>query len=102
MPSRGLHGLDHGIADAFGISFERLAAEVGASDGELLKGADGEHYLVESGRLRRVADPSTIGIDPARARTLDQLSLLRNEQGPCITSPANDYGIRAMNDRVLC
>jgi glycosyltransferase involved in cell wall biosynthesis len=97
MPSHGLHGLDHGVVDAFGNSFERLAAEVGASDGELLKGDDGEHYLVESGRLRRVADPSSIGIDPARARTLDQLSLLRNEKGPCITSPANYYGIRALS-----
>jgi hypothetical protein len=91
-----LHGLDHGIVDGFGISFERLAAEVGARDGELLKGADGEHYLVESGRLRRVADPANLGINPASAKSLDQLSLLRNEKGPCINSPANYYGIRAL------
>ncbi len=47
-----LHGFDNGLLDGYGISFERLAAEVGARDGELLQGADGEHYLVELGRLR--------------------------------------------------
>jgi hypothetical protein len=60
----------------------------------LLRGADGKHYLVESGRLRRVSDLSAIGIDAGAARPLDLLSLLRNEHGPDITSPANYYGLR--------
>jgi hypothetical protein len=39
-------------------------------------------------------DPSALGFDPAQARTLDLLKLLRNTQGPDITSAANYYGIR--------
>lgn len=100
MPNHALHGFDTGIEDGFGTSFDCLAAEVGARDGELLKGGDGKHYLVESGRLRRVPDPSVIGIDPSKARPLDLLSVLRNEHGPDITSYANYFGLRAASQLV--
>ena len=46
-----------------------------AREGELLLGGDGKHYLIESGRLRRVVDPTAIGLDEAHARTLDLLNL---------------------------
>ncbi len=94
MPNNALQGFESGIEDGHGILFERLTAEVGAKDGELLRGADGQHYLVESGLLRRLSDPSTLGLDASQARTLDLLSLLRNEQGPHITSRANYYGLQ--------
>jgi hypothetical protein len=100
MPNNALQGFDSGIVDSYGISFGCLAAEVGARDGELLEGTDGKHYLVESGRLRRVADPSAIGIDPKGARPLDLISLLRTERGPDIISPANYYGLRALEQQV--
>jgi glycosyltransferase involved in cell wall biosynthesis len=100
MPINALHGFDTGIEDGYGTSFDCLAAEVGAKDGELLRGADGNHYLVESGHLRRVPNPSRIGLDPSGARPLDLLSLLRNEHGPLITSPANYYGLRSLAERV--
>jgi hypothetical protein len=94
MPNNALQGFHSGIEDGHGILFERLTAEVGAKDGELLRGADGQHYLVESGLLRRLSDPATLGLDASQARTLDLLSLLRNEQGPHITSSANYYGLQ--------
>ncbi len=100
MPNSTFRGFDTGIEDGYGKSFERLIAEVNAKDGELLNGPDGKHYLVESGRLRRVKDPAAIGIDlsngdASRARALDLLTLLRNEQGPEITSAADYYGLAA-------
>jgi glycosyltransferase involved in cell wall biosynthesis len=94
MASSAFKGFENGIEDGFGVPFEQIMPDVGASEGELLRGADGQHYLVESGRLRRVVDPSALGFDPAQARTLDLLKLLRNTQGPDITSAANYYGIR--------
>ena len=94
MASSALKGFENGIEDGFGVPFEQITPDVGASEGELLRGADGQHYLVESGCLRRVVDPSALGFDPAQARTLDLLKLLRNTQGPDITSAANYYGVR--------
>jgi hypothetical protein len=81
--------------DGYGTSFDRLSAEVGAREGELLQGADDRQYVVESGRLRRVMNPSAIGLTPNPPRPLDLLSLLRSEHGPDITSTANYYGLRA-------
>jgi glycosyltransferase involved in cell wall biosynthesis len=95
MPNHALRGFDTGITDGFGNSFERLIAEAGATDGELLIGADGKHYVVDSSRLRRVSDPAGIGFDPSQARTVDQLTLIRNEQGPDITARANYFGLHA-------
>jgi glycosyltransferase involved in cell wall biosynthesis len=95
MPNNLLKGFDTAILDGYGNPFEKLMSEIAAKDGELLQGADGKQYVVESGRLRPVSDPSSIGIDPDRARPLDLLSLLRNEHGPEITSAANYYGIVA-------
>ena len=92
MPADLLKGFDTAIPDGFGNSFENLIASVGMSDGELLHGEDGKHYVVESGRLRRVSHPENLGMNPHHARPLDILSLLRNEQGPEITSIANYYG----------
>lgn len=95
MPVNGLTCFDTGILDGYGQSFERLIAEVGAAEGDLLNGADGKHYLVESGRLRPLKNPAAIGADADRARPVDLLTLLRNEQGLEITSPADFYGLRA-------
>jgi glycosyltransferase involved in cell wall biosynthesis len=95
MPTGGLQGFDTGIMDGYGTSFDRLSAEVGAREGELLQGADDRQYVVESGRLRRVVDPSAIGLTSNPPRPLDLLSLLRSEHGPDITSTANYYGLRA-------
>ncbi len=100
MPNNVLHGFENGIADGHGIQFERLTADVAAKDGELLHGADGQDYLVESGLLRRLSDPSTLGLDASQARCLDLLSLLRNEQGPMITSRANYFGLRSHSETV--
>ncbi len=86
MPNHANRGFETGILDACGRPFEHLI-DVDAREGELLHGADGRNYVVESGRLRRVAD-SVAG------RPLDLLTLLRNEHGPEITAPANDYGVR--------
>jgi len=94
MPANLLKGFDTAIPDGFGNSFENLIASVGVNDGELLHGEDGKHYVLESGRLRRISDPARIGLDPRDARPLDILTLLRNEQGPEITSIANYYGVR--------
>jgi glycosyltransferase involved in cell wall biosynthesis/SAM-dependent methyltransferase len=94
MPNNLLQGFDTGIVDGYGVSFDRLNAEAGVKDGELLQAADGHHYLAEAGRLRRVANPAAIGFNPDQARPLDLLNLLRNAQGPEITSPANYYGVR--------
>jgi glycosyltransferase involved in cell wall biosynthesis len=94
MASSALKGFENGIEDGFGVPFEQVTPDVGASEGELLRGADGNHYLVESGRLRRVVDPSALGLDPAHSRTLNLLALLRNTRGPDITSAANYYGLR--------
>jgi hypothetical protein len=94
MPTAGLQGFDTSIMDGLGTSFDRLSAEVGANEGELLQGADDRQYVVESGRLRRVLNPSAIGLPSNPTRPLDLLSLLRSEHGPDITSSANYYGIR--------
>lgn len=94
MPNNLLQGLDTGILDGYGVSFDRLNAEAGVKDGELLHAADGSHYLAEAGRLRRVSDPAALGFNPGAARPLDLLNLLRNAQGPEITSSANYYGVR--------
>ena len=95
MPTGGLQGFETGIMDGYGASFDRLSAEVGAREGELLQGADNQKYVVESGRLRKVANPSAAGLTSNPTRPLDLLSLLRNEHGPDITSTANYYGLRA-------
>jgi len=95
LPNNALHGFDTGINDGYGQSFERLIAEVGAKDGDLLNGADGKQYLVESGRLRRLVNPEAIGVSTNQARPVDLLTLFRNEQGPEITSSANYFGLRA-------
>jgi glycosyltransferase involved in cell wall biosynthesis len=93
MPNHASHGFETGITDASGQSFEHLI-EIDARDGELLHGGDGRHYVVESGRLRSVTNPAAIGLESTGARALDLLALLRNEHGPAITAPANDYGVR--------
>lgn len=93
IPNPALRGFETGIVDGFGQPFEHLI-DIDARDGEVLQGGDGRHYLVESGRLRRVVDPAAIGLDSSNARSLDLLTLLRNEHGPEITAPANDYGVR--------
>jgi glycosyltransferase involved in cell wall biosynthesis len=98
MPNAGLRGFETGILDSNGVCFERLTPEVDARDGELLRGADGNCYLVEAGRLRRLSDPSAIGLEAHDARQIDHLSLLRNELGPCITAPGNYYGLRALSE----
>jgi glycosyltransferase involved in cell wall biosynthesis len=95
MPMGGLQGFDTGIMDGYGTSFDRLSAEVGAKEGELLQGADNQQYVVESGRLRRVVNPSALGLQSNPTRPLDLLSLMRSEHGPDITSSANYYGVRA-------
>jgi len=95
MPTSGLKGFDDGIIDGYGRPFEDLIAEVQAKDGDLFQGADGRQYLVDSGRLRRVAQPATLGLVATGGRPLDLLTLWRNEQGPEITGPANYYGLRA-------
>lgn len=97
MPNDLMRGFESGIVDSFGLPFERLPAEFGARDGELLRSPDGKHYLVESGRLREVTNPSAIGRNPKDAQPLDLLSLLRTEQGPYITSRANYYGVPSTN-----
>jgi hypothetical protein len=94
FPNTGLQGLQNGIADGSGIPFENLTADLAANEGDLLSGAEGEHYLVESGNLRKVDDPRAIGLDPNHAQPIDVLSLLRNVQGTRITSPANYYALR--------
>jgi glycosyltransferase involved in cell wall biosynthesis len=95
MPNNLLQGFETGIVDGYGVSFDRLTADAGVTDGELLHGADGSHYLAEAGRLRRVANPAAIGLNPDQARPLDLLNLLRSAQGPEITSAANYYGVRS-------
>jgi glycosyltransferase involved in cell wall biosynthesis len=94
FPNTGLQGIQNGIADGHGIPFENLTADVAANEGDLLIGAEGEYYLVESASLRRVAHPGAIGLDPNQAQPIDVLSLLRNVQGTQITSPANFYALR--------
>lgn len=89
-----LRGFDTGITDGYGIPFEHLTADARVRDGEMLQGADGEQYIVEGGRLRRLDGVELIAPASENARVLDLLSLLRNEQGPSITSNANYYGMR--------
>jgi hypothetical protein len=95
MPTNGLRGFETGIVDGYGQSFERLIAEVGACDGDLLNGADGKHYLVEAGRLRHLKNPNAIDVDLSQGLAIDLLTLLRNEHGPEINSSADYYGLRA-------
>jgi len=94
----GLKAFENGIEDGYGVPFEQVTPDTGANEGDLLRGSDGKHYLVESGRLRRVLDPAALGLDPCLnpglIQTLDLLKLLRNTQGPDITSSANYYGLR--------
>ena len=97
MPCAPLKGFENGIEDGYGVSFEQLIPDTPAGEGELLLGGDGKHYLVESGRLRRVVNPAAIGLDSTHLRSLDLLSLMRNARGADITSPANYHGIRASN-----
>jgi glycosyltransferase involved in cell wall biosynthesis len=94
MSASGLKGFENGIEDGYGVPFEQITPDTPASEGQLLRGEDGNHYLVESGRLRKVANPSALGLDPANTQTLDLLSLLRNTHGAEITSPANFYSVR--------
>ncbi len=94
MPTNAFQGFETGISDGYGKSFERLIAEVNANDGDLLNGADGEHYIVESGRLRHLKNPEAIGADLSRAKPVNLLTLLRTEHGPEVTSAANYYGVR--------
>jgi hypothetical protein len=98
MPNDLLRGFESGLVDSFGLPFERFPADFGARDGELLRGPDGKHYLIESGRLREVTNPSAIGRNPREAQPLDLLSLLRTEHGPFITSRVNDYGVRSAKE----
>jgi hypothetical protein len=88
----GLQGFQNGIVDGHGIPFENLTADFRAPDGVLFSGADGEHYLVESGTLRPVRDPRALGMDANRAQQLDLLTLLRNTRGPDIASAADYCG----------
>jgi hypothetical protein len=101
MPNDLMRGFESGIVDSFGLPFERLPVEFGAGEGELLRGPDGKHYLIESGRLREIANPSTIGRNPKDAQPLDLLSLLRTEHGPFITSRANYYGVQSTNEHAV-
>jgi glycosyltransferase involved in cell wall biosynthesis len=94
MACSSLQGFESGIDDGYGVPFEQMTPDTPAAEGELLLANDGKHYLVDAGRLRRVVDPSTIGLDAARARTLDLLNLRCNSRGTDITSPANHYGVR--------
>lgn len=94
IPASGLKGFDTGIDDGYGQPFEQLISEVRAEDGEIFEGPEGTRYRVESGRLRSLAGAAGIASGGDRARTLDLLTLLRNLQGPDITAPANDYGLR--------
>jgi glycosyltransferase involved in cell wall biosynthesis/SAM-dependent methyltransferase len=100
MPNTPLQGLDSGIVDGYGVPVERLTPEIKFENGELLHGSDENYYLVESGRLRRVADPSAVGLDPQHARPLDSLTLLRNALGPEVTSPANYFSSSALRQPV--
>lgn len=90
-PVSGLRGFDTGIDDGYGRPFEQLIAEISAQDGDLFDAPGGRQYRVEFGRLRRVGT----GSEAAPSRPLDVLALLRNLEGPEITAPANDYGLRA-------
>jgi len=100
----GLQGLQNGIVDGHGIPFENVTAEFSAPNGALLAGPDGEHYLVESGSLRRVCDPArlqgALGSAPAHGQHLDLLTLLRNTCGPDITSLADYRRPPAQESRV--
>lgn len=93
LPNTLLQGLDNGLVDGFGIPFERLTPDSNFAEGELLHGTDGQHYVVDLGRLRRVADPAALGLDARLARTVDALALLRNAVGPELSSPADFYGL---------
>jgi len=55
---------------------------------------------VESGSLRRVSNPGSLGFNPNHVQQVDLLTLLRNTRGPDITSPADYYGLGAQEGRV--
>ncbi len=95
MPNDLLRGFESGIADSFGIPFERLPADLSGMEGDLFRSPDGKEYLIESGRLRELANPSVADRNPDTARQMDLLNLLRIETGPYITSPANYYGVQS-------
>jgi len=99
MPAN-LRGIQTGIVDGYGIPFENLTADFAAQEGALLAGDDGEHYLVESGSLRRVSNPGSLGFDPNHVQQLDLLTLLRNTRGPDITSEADYYGLQSQEARM--
>ena len=99
MPA-SLRGFQTGIVDGYGMPFESLTADFAAQEGALLAGEDGEHYLVESGSLRRVSNPGSLGFNPNHVQQVDLLTLLRNTRGPDITSPADYYGLGAQEGRV--
>lgn len=92
MPCNGFRGLDNGLVDGNGIPFELMAPGTQAKEGELLRGHDGKFYIAEFGRLRRVPNPSALGLDPAAAAQLGFMSLALNEVGPGVTSLAGYYG----------
>ena len=92
MPSQPFNGFDTAIPDGHGRSFEHIVADFQASNGEVLNGADGKQYVVESDRLRRVADLAALGVQVNGARPVDLMTLFRSEHGPEITAAANYYG----------
>lgn len=95
-----LRGFQTGIVDGYGIPFENLTADFAAQEGALLAGDDGEHYLVESGSLRRVSNPGSLGLNSSHVQLVDLLTLLRNTRGPDITSEADYYGLGVPESRV--
>ena len=93
-PCTSVAGFDTGISDGYGIPFEHITPDTSASEGDLLRGADGSDYVVEYGRLRRVVNPASAGLDASHAATIDLLNLMRNARGPDVTSLANFHGVK--------
>jgi glycosyltransferase involved in cell wall biosynthesis len=77
-------GLDTRILDGNGIPFEGLVPELEASEGDILRSDDGGTYVVESGRLRSLVDPSRSVIDSRLARRASSLALARTDLGPAL------------------
>ncbi len=93
-PCTSVAGFDSGISDGYGIPLEQITPDTPASEGDLLRGADGRDYVVEYGRLRHVVDPTGAGLDASHAASIDLLNLMRNVRGPDITSLANFHGVK--------